>query len=648
MRIFTAFIITIMLALPGIAAADQAQQGEWTAYGRDPGGMRFAPMDQINKENVQQLEVAWTYRTGELATYEGTRAASRAAFEATPIMVDGVLYFSTPSNRVIAVDAKTGTEKWVYDPQTDIRGDNPEFTSRGVSTWVDPDRAAGEPLQRRIFVGTIDGRLIALDALNGRPVDTFGDQGQIDLRYGIGKVQVTSPPAIIGDVLVIGSAISDNQRFDHEVGVVRAFDVRSGKLLWQWDPIPRSKDAPGADTWQGPRAYQTGAANAWAPISADPARGLVFIPTSSPSPDYYGGERLGHNMYANSIVAMDARTGEIAWHFQTVHHDLWDFDIPAQPALIEVDRDGQRVPAVAVVTKIGHTFLLHRETGKPLFPIEERPVPQTDVPGEQTAPTQPFPVKPPGLGLRKLTPDDAWGLTPEDKVHSRKMIEALRYDGVFTPPSIKGTIMAPSNVGGMNWGGAAYDPTRGLLVAPVNRIAATVTLVPRKDMLQSRENTRRLGAEIGPQYGTPYAMKRAYLFDADEKGLHVYTPPPWGTLAAMDMNTGDLAWEVPLGLMFDPADYPDAPKWGSISLGGAIITGGGLVFVAATMDSHLRAFDIDTGKLLWMAPLPAGGQATPMSFQIGDDGKQYIVIAAGGHGKMGTPLGDYVVAFALP
>ena len=623
-------------------------QGEWPAYGRDPGGTRFAPLDQINRDNVRQLEVAWMFRTGELATYEGTRAASKAAFEATPIMVDGTLYFSTPSNRVFAIDADSGSEKWAYDPQVDVSAGYSEFTSRGVSTWVDPDRAAGQPLHRRIFVGTIDGCLIALDAASGQPVEAFGDNGQVDLRKGVGRIQVTSPPAIVDNVLVIGSAIGDNNRFDHEPGVVRAFDTRSGRLIWQWDPIPRKKDDPGWDTWQGEQAHRTGAANAWAPISADPELGLVFIPTSSPSPDYYGGERLGDNLYANSIVATHARTGEIAWHFQTVHHDLWDYDIPAQPVLIEVDRDGQRVPAVAVATKIGHTFVFHRETGEPLFPIEERPVPQTDVPGEKTSPTQPFPLKPPSLGLRKLTPDDAWGVTPDDRAKGREMIEALRYDGVFTPPSLRGSVMAPSNVGGMNWGGMAYDPTRNLLVGPVNRIGAVVTLIPREGVEEARSQLGRMGSELGPQHGTPYAMKREYLFDADQQGLHVYTPPPWGTLAAMDMNSGELKWEVPLGIMFDPDTYPDAPKWGSISLGGAMITAGGLVFVAATMDSNLRAFDIETGALLWMAPLPAGGQATPMSFQTSEDGKQYLVVAAGGHGKIGTQLGDYVVAFALP
>ena len=389
------------------------KNGQWTNYGNDPGGMRYSPLKQINTGNVKNLFAAWTYRTGELATYDGTSLASKAAFEATPIMVDGVLYFSTPTNRVIAVDAATGKELWVYNCDVNLKEDYSEVTSRGVSKWIDKDLRPGDPAYMRILAATIDGRLIALYATTGKPILSFGKNGVIDLKEGIGSLQVTSPPAVINDLIVIGSTMGDNGRFDYPPGVVRAYHAKSGKLQWSWDPIPRNPNDPAYNTWKGPKVQHTGAANAWAPISADPARDLVFIPTSSPSTDYYGGERKGSNVYANSIVAIKASTGKVAWYFQTVHHDLWDYDIPAQPVLLDIERNGKKIPAVLVVTKMGHIFVLNRETGDHLFPVEERTVPASDVEGEEASRTQPFPLQLPLLGLRKVAPEDAWGPTPE-------------------------------------------------------------------------------------------------------------------------------------------------------------------------------------------------------------------------------------------
>jgi len=640
----------VLVAGCASTGARGVRREEWPAYGRDPGGMRHSPLTQINRDNVGRIEVAWTYRTGELATYSGTRLATEAAFEATPLMVDGVLYLSTPTNRVIALEAATGKERWVYDPKLDLKLNYSEVTSRGVSTWTDRGKKPGEPGHRRIYVGTLDGRLIALDAATGRPAEDFGQRGVIDLKAGAGatldgQYQVTSPPAIAKNLVIVGNAYGDNRGVETPRGLVRAFDARSGALVWSWDPIPRQPGDPGYETWSGPLAHRTGSANVWPPISVDPERDLVFLPTTSPSPDYYGGERKGQNLFANCVVALRASTGKLIWHFQTVHHDLWDYDTPMQPILISLARDGRSIPAVAVGTKAGHIFVFHRETGAPLFPIEERPVPRSDIPGEQAWPTQPFPVKLPVFGLRRVTAEDAWGLTASDAAVARRRIAELRYEGPYTPVSLGGSIEAPSNTGGFNWGGLSYDPARSIVVGAVNRFAAITRLFRRADAPAPAGPNIRLEAEIGAMRDTPYVLQRTYLVDL-ARGALPYTRPPWGTLAAVNLQTGALQFEVPLGFMLDPKDYPESEQWGSISLGGPTTTAGGLVFIAATRDRHLRAFDIETGALLWKAPLPAGAQATPMTYEVG--GTQYVVIAAGGHGKLGTTLGDFVMAFALP
>lgn len=625
---------------------DFVTSGQWANYGNDPGGMRYSPLKQINSANVKNLKPAWSYQSGELKTYEGTNLASKAAFEATPLMVNGSLFFSTPTNRVICIDASSGKEKWVYDPKVDLSEKNySEVTSRGVSKWIDVSRKPGDAGYMRILVATIDGRLIALDALTGKPVSSFGKEGVIDLKEGVGSIQVTSPPAVINDLIVIGSTMGDNWRFDYPPGVVRAYEAKTGKVKWSWDPIPRKPGDAGYETWKGAKAQQTGAANAWAHISADATLDLVFVPTSCPSPDYYGGERKGDNLYANSIVAIKATTGKVVWHFQTVHHDVWDYDIPAQPVLVDIDRSGKKIPAVVVVTKMGHVFVLDRKTGGHLFPVEERAVPQTDVPGEETSATQPFPTQLPALGLQKLTPDDAWGPTPALSAQAKERITKYHNLGIFTPPSLKGSIVYPGNVGGMNWSGASFDPERNLLITNTNRIAALITLFPKSGNTHQSVNAAMPRAEVAPQEGTPYIMSRDYFFGVENGQFIMQTKPPWGTLAAVDLKTGQLKWEVPLGFMMDPQKYPDAPKWGSINFGGAITTAGGVAFIAASMDNFIRAFDTNTGQVLWEAGLPASGQATPMTYTI--NGKQYVVIAAGGHGKLGTKLGDYVVAFAL-
>jgi quinoprotein glucose dehydrogenase len=626
------YVISLFTLLSPVLAMTQT----WSYYGQDPGGKRYSALRQINDKNVRKLTLAWTFRTGELVTYAGSGALDKAAFEATPVLIGRTLYFSTPSDRVFALDAATGQERWVYDPHVDLRADYSEISSRGVAAW-----RSGDTL--KIFVGTIDGRLIALDGRTGQPAADFGDHGTVNLRAGYSdEVQETSPPAVMEDRVIVGSSMGDNQRFNQPPGVVRAYDVHTGALLWTWDPIPQDPDDSAYNTWEGPKAHQTGAANAWSILSTDAARDLVFVPSTSPSPDYYGGERLGSNRYANSLVALRASTGKLIWSFQVVHHDLWDFDIAAQPMLI----DFRGRPAVAVGTKMGFIYILDRETGQPLLPVEERPVPASTVQGEQAWPTQPFPSLP-ALGLQSMSTDSAWGPTPEALSEAKARIARYRYEGPFTPASFEGTIMAPGNVGGINWSGMCYDPVRDMLYTNINRVAAVIRMIPRNQVDSlGRESAEVLRAETGRQRGTPYVMKRDYLFKADSLGFVMQTRPPWGTLVGIDLHTGTKKWEVPLGYQLDPAKYPGAKKWGSLNFGGAIVTNGNLVFIAASIEGHLRAFDSRTGQILWEYALPASAQATPMTYEL--DGRQYVVIAAGGHGKLHTKQGDYVMAFALP
>lgn len=629
------FFILTMFASPVFA---QQKFSGWNAYGGDAGGTRYSSLTQINAANVHELKPSWTFRTGELETYKGTNVIEKAAFEATPILVDNTLFFSTPTCRVFAVDPSNGKQKWMYDPKLNLKDFYSEITTRGVSAWPTLNDKNNRKAKRRIFIGALDGRLIALDAATGRPVNTFGNNGAVDLREGLGgDVSITSPPAVIGNIVIAGSSMADNYKSVFARGVVRAYDAISGKELWKWDPLE-------SDTLR-----KSGAANAWSVISVDEDRNLVFIPTGCASPDYYGGNRVGDNRYANSIVALNASTGRMVWHFQVVHHDIWDYDIAAQPMLIDIVRDDKKVPAVAVGTKMGHIFILDRLTGAPVFPVEEREVPATEIVGEQSARTQPFPVLPKPLGLQNVSVKDAWAPTDELKKESKEKISRYINKGTFTPPSLQGTLVTPGNVGGIHWGGMCFNPDRQILYTNINWLASIIRLIPREELdADNKKNDKKsMRAETGMQTGTPYVMKRDYLFDIiDNNNWYAQTTPPWGTLNAIDLATANEKWQVPLGFMMDTVKYPDAKKWGSLNFGGAIVTAGNLVFVAATRDGFLRAFHSETGELLWESLLPAGGQATPMTYTA--NSKQYVVIAAGGHGKFLTKMGDYLVAYALP
>jgi len=638
---------SLALSLEGQSLEGQSSEwpsSEWQSYGGDSGGQRYVNLNQITPANVSQLREAWHYRTGDNG--EGMPNGHKRAFEATPIFVDGTLFFSTPYNHVHAVDAASGEQRWHFDSKLPQESHD-ENTSRGVSYWR-AQTLNGAACEQRIVFGTFDARLIALDALTGKPCTDFGNKGSINLNVGSrprdrGSYLVTSPPAIWQNIVITGAAVGDNRAVDNELGVVRAFDVQSGELLWSFDPIPRTPDHPAFNEWEAQARELTGAANAWSVFSIDSERGLVFIPVGSASPDFYGGERKGDNRYANSLVVLKAATGEFVWAQQLVHHDLWDYDLPSQPVLIDLKRNGETIPAVVQATKMGMLFVFQRETGEPLFSIEEKPVPQGGVDGEVLSPTQPFSSLPPLVPHEKLTPDDAWGITFWDRGKCRKEFERYRSEGIYTPPSLQGTIEWPSYAGGSNWGSVSFDSERQLVIANTMRLPFVVQLIPRAELLNVYQSGKYPDSEFALQTGTPYGMRRQLI--KSPLGIPC-TAPPWGTLSAVNLTTGKLQWEVPLGTTEDIAPWPFNKVKGVPNMGGSMITKSGLIFIGAAADNYLRAFNSETGEELWKGRLPAGGQATPMSYEL--NGKQFIVIAAGGHGGAETTLGDYVVAFALP
>lgn len=620
----------------------------WSHYGGDPGGTRYSPLTQIDRDNVGLLEPAWTFRTGDWP-HGRSDAPRRTSFQATPVIDAGVLYFCSPLNRIFALDPETGRQLWVYDAEPQMEGLY-GATCRGVALWRGEPAADGS-CARRVFMGTVDARLVAVDAHTGRACGDFGESGVVDLRQGIGDIQpgeyaVTSPPVVVDDVVVVGSLVGDNRRVNGPGGVVRAFDAHSGALRWAFDPVPPGTEPLEPDPDGGVR-YHRGTPNAWGILSADIERGLVFVPFGGPSPDFYGGHRRGFDYFGSSVVALDAASGRVAWHFQAVHHDLWDYDVGSQPTLLELRVRGATVPALLQPTKMGHLFVLDRETGEPLYPVEERPVPQTDVPGETTSPTQPFPTFPPPLHPARLDPEDPFGFTPWDRARCRETLSALRNEGMFTPPSLRGSVSYPGTAGGFNWGGAAWDPQRRIAVLNQSRIPTVSQLLPRTVGGAGREPRKRKGdyASIAPQAGTPYRLRQSV--PVSPFGVPC-AQPPWGTLLAVSLDSGERLWEIPFGTSRDMTPLPFGIDFGLPNMGGPIVTASGLVFIGAALDDYIRAYDIESGEELWRGRLPAGGQATPMTYRLRPDSRQFVVLAAGGHGMLGTHLGDHLIAYALP
>ena len=643
--------LTALVALGAVAAASPAQvdhapdaAGEWAAFGRDPGGSQHSPLTEITASNVARLRRVWVHRSGDYVDAPPPRGST---LQTTPLHVNGLLYFCTPQNRVFALDPASGRERWIFDPH---RADaasgraalspplaNP-MRCRGVAYWQAADPAAAKPCERRIFKNGDNARVYALDADTGLLCSDFGaSQGHPGwvshadyANHGEGNAgTATSPPAVLGDVVIAAMSANDGIA-NAKNGLVRAFDVRTGELRWEFDPIPPQY------------REQSGAANVWSTISVDLEHQLVFLPTTSPSTDYYGGGRRFPMPLANAIVALDGRTGRVVWSQQVVHHDLFDYDLVGHPLLVDILRDGRKVQAALLQTKMGWLFGFERTTGQPLWPIIERPVPASDVPGEQAAPTQPVPTGMAPFAHQTLSRERLFGITPLDRAACRQKFDQLRYDGMYTPPSLRGSILFPSALGGGNWGGAAYDPASNLLIIKAENLATVLKVIPKteaaEDQVPAKDYLTR------PLVGTPYRIA-GELFQSP-LGVPC-TPPPWGTLMALDLATGEPRWEIPLGQIKRAGiTVPKGAGWGSPNVGGPITTAGGLTFIGATMDARFRAIDTLTGRELWSAELPVPGMAVPMSYAV--NGKQYVVIAAGGNAQVGTPIGDYLIAFALP
>ena len=616
--------------------------GDWPVYA-SPGSIHYSPLTQIDSGNVAALEVAWTHRSGD--HFDGSGRSGMTAGQSTPLVVNDTLYYCTSFMRVFALDPETGAEKWEFDPELEaLQGEGPyPLACRGVSYWEDPRAREAAACKRRIYLGTKDSDLWALDADDGKPCAGFGSDGRVELREGIGEAASweyypTSPGYVIGDVIVLGALVADNVRVDAPGGVVRAFDLRTGELRWAWDPVPPDFDrTPDPETG---RIYSRGSPNVWSIIAGDPERGLVFVPTGNPSPDQYGGERDGMDYYGSSTVALDARTGEVRWHFQSVHNDVWDYDVPSPAGLFQIDGVGGGRPGLAQSTKMGMIFLLDRETGEPLYPVEERAVPQGGAPGETLSATQPFPTHPAPLHPYVLDPESVFGFTPLDRKACADLVAKYRYDGIYTPPTLEGAILFPHTTGGMNWGGVAIDEQRGLLIVNQVHVALVMQLVPRDQVGEISPEEIEYPNEFYPMDGTPYALKRFPLFSPFGAPCN---KPPWGTLTAVDLVSGEVAWQVPLGNTRDLA--PVALDMGVPAFGGGLATASGLYFIGASLDRAFRAFDSETGEVVWETRLPFDGVGVPMSYRLGSDRKQFIVINAGSN-PLGT-MGDALVAYAL-
>ena len=610
------------ILLPALVCAQ-----EWRYYGGASGGGKYSPLKEINRDNVARLRPAWIFHTGDVS--DGTRWPTRSAFESTPIVVDGVMYVTTPFSRAIALDPETGKELWSFDPRLDRTESANLFINRGAAYWTDGRN-------KRIFLGTLDGRLFSLVAQTGKPDAGFGVGGWVDLRKGIAdefperRVGMTSPPVVYKNVVICGSLVPDGEPRG-PFGDVRAFDARTGKLLWTFHTVAQGGEF-GNDTWAAESWRKRGGVNAWPPLSVDLDRGIVFLPLTSPSTDYYGGDRQGRGLFGDSLVALDASTGKRLWHFQTVHHNLWDYDLPAQPTLVQVRRNGKLVDAVVQVTKTGFTFVFDRVTGEPVFPIEEYSAGKSEIPGEAPWPTQPHPVRPPPYARQSMTADELTGVTPESRAYCQKLVEGAVFAPIFTPIGLKPTVLFPGTNGGANWGGGSFDPETHTLYVNSMDVGMLFRMVERP-----------AGSAI-PYRTQGSGSPNSRFWDPD---LNPCQRPPWGHLTAIDLDNGTFRWRSVLGVV-DKLIERGLPPTGAPNIGGSMVTAGGLVFIGATNDSRLRAFDKETGKELWVTKLPASAHATPMSFRGPKSGRQYVVVAAGGGNKYNKVYSDSLIAFALP
>ncbi len=614
-----------LLAINGQADAQALQTVDWPGVGNNPGCMRYSPLDQINRENVSQLKPVWTYHTGELEGRTGK------TIECTPIVVDGVMYLTTGYLRVVALDAATGKELWQFDPLKDYPFEHQPTSggvNRGCAFWSDGKPGGGQ----RIIHGTSDGRLFSLDARNGKLDPKFGEAGVRNLRKELDPKVArlsygpTSAPVVWKDTIIVGVSCDEGPGIAAP-GDIRAFDIRTGAQVWRFHTVPQPGEF-GNETWVGDSWKDRGGANAWGGLSVDVDRGLVFAGLGSAAFDFYGGDRHGDNLFANCTIALDAKTGKRAWHFQTLRHDLWDHDLPVYPNLVTVTRDGEKRDAVAQVTKTGYVFLFDRVTGKPLFEVKDQPVPRSEMTGEQAATTQPIPVKPPPFAAQFLDETNVTDIGATNRASVLEQLRKIRSGPAFNPPSTQGTVVIPGYHGGANWSGASFDPTTGLLYINSNNVPNIITLTESKASDKAR---------IGPYRHT------GYIQFLDNEGYPAIKPP-WGVLSAINLNTGEFAWQVPLG-EYAELTARGIPRTGTETFGGSVVTAGGLVFIAGTKDEKFHAFDKQTGRLLWEYALPAGGYATPSTYQV--KGRQYVVIAAGGAGKLRTKAGDAFVVFSL-